>query len=73
MTYYNRRRRNISDKNHEIINKEEFIEDVKRGVIVKDLIKKYNVTQYYVMKTKKELDLLDIRYTNKNRKIKKTI
>lgn len=67
------RRRNISDKNNEILNKEKFIEDVNRGVIVKDLMKEYNVTQYCVMKTKKELGLLDIRYSNKNKKISKTI
>lgn len=67
------RRKNISDKNNEILNKEKFIEDVNRGVIVKDLMKEYNVTQYCVMKTKKELGLLDIRYSNKNKKISKTI
>lgn len=67
------RRRNVSDKNNEILNKEKFIEDVNRGVIVKDLMKEYNVTQYCVMKTKKELGLLDIRYSNKNKKISKTI
>lgn len=71
MAYY--KKRNISDKNHEIVDREKFIEDVKRGVIVKDLMKKYNVTQYCVMKTKKELGLLDIRYSNKNKKIVKSI
>lgn len=67
------RRKHISDKNNEILNKEKFIQDVNRGVIVKDLMKEYNVTQYCVMKTKKELGLLDIRYSNKNKKISKTI
>lgn len=71
MAYY--KKRNISDKNHEIVDREKFIEDVNRGVIVKDLMKKYNVTQYCVMKTKKELGLLDIRYSNKNKKIVKSI
>ena len=71
MAYY--KNRNISDKNHEIVDKEKFIEDVNRGVIVKDLMKKYNVTQYCVMKTKRELGLLDIRYSNKNKKIVKSI
>lgn len=68
-----RGRKSNDDRNHEIVNKEEFITDVNRGVIVKDLMKKYNVTQYCVMKTKKELGLLDISYSNKNRKISKTI
>ena len=63
----------FNTKNHEIMNKEEFINDVNRGVIVKDLMKKYNVTQYCVMKTKKELDLLDISYSNKNRIISKSV
>ena len=63
----------LNEKNHEIVNKEEFINDVNRGVIVKDLMKKYNVTQYCVMKTKKELGLLDISYSNKNRKVQKSI
>lgn len=62
-----------SDKNHEIVDTKQFIEDVNRGVIVKDLMKKYNVSQYCVMKTKKELGLLDISYSHKNRKISKTI
>lgn len=71
MAHY--KKRNISDKNHEIVDKEKFIKDVNRGVIVKDLMKEYNVTQYCVMKTKKELGLLDIRYSNKNKKIVKSI
>ena len=68
-----RRINTLNERNHEIVNKEEFIHDVNRGVIVKDLMKKYNVTQYCVMKTKKELGLLDISYSNKNRKIQKSI
>lgn len=68
-----RKSKGFSDKNHEIINKEEFANDVRRGVIVKDLMKKYNVTQYCVMKTKKELGLLDISYSNKNRTIPKSV
>ena len=71
MAYY--KKRTNSDKNHEIVDTEKFIKDVNRGVIVKDLMKKYNVTQYCVMKTKKELGLLDIRYSNKNKKITKTV
>ena len=63
----------FSNRNHEIMNKDEFINDVHRGVIVKDLMKKYNVTQYCVMKTKKELGLLDISYSNKNRTIPKSV
>lgn len=63
----------ISTKNSEIFDKEEFKKDVLRGVIVKDLMKKYNVSQYCVMKTKKDLNLLDIRYSNKNRKIVKSV
>lgn len=63
----------LNEKNHEIVDKEGFINDVNRGVIVKDLMKKYNVTQYCVMKTKKELGLLDISYSNKNRKVQKSI
>ena len=68
-----RRSNTLNEKNHEIVNKEAFINDVNRGVIVKDLMKRYNVTQYCVMKTKKELGLLDISYSNKNRKVKKSI
>lgn len=63
----------ISTKNSEIFDKEEFKKDVLRGVIVKDLMKKYNVSQYCVIKTKKDLNLLDIRYSNKNRKIVKSV
>lgn len=68
-----RKTNTLSNKNHEIMNKEEFINDVRRGVIVKDLMKKYNVTQYCVMKTKKELGLLDISYSNKNRTVNKSV
>lgn len=63
----------MSEKNHEIFAKEAFKADVQRGVIVKDLMKKYNVSQYCVIKTKKELNLLDIRYSNKNKKVVKSI
>ena len=70
---YNRKDTTISEKNHEIFDKKAFAEDVHRGVIVKDLMKKYNVSQYCVIKTKRDLGLLDIRYSNKNKKIAKTI
>ena len=63
----------ISTKNSEIYDKEEFERDVLRGVIVKDLMEKYNVSQYCVIKTKRDLNLLDIRYSNKNRKITKSV
>lgn len=63
----------ISTKNDEIYNKLEFEKDVNRGVIVKDLMKKYNVSQYCVMKTKRDLNLLDIRYSEKNRRIAKSV
>lgn len=68
-----RRANTLSNKNNEIMDKNEFINDVHRGVIVKDLMKKYNVTQYCVMKTKKELGLLDISYSKKNRTIPKSV
>lgn len=70
---YNKRKNTMSEKNHEIFDKKAFEEDVHRGVIVKDLMKKYNVSQYCVIKTKRDLGLLDIRYSNKNKKIVKSV
>ena len=70
---YNKKKTTMSEKNHEIFDKKAFEADVNRGVIVKDLMKKYNVSQYCVIKTKRDLGLLDIRYSNKNKKIVKSI
>lgn len=70
---YNKKRTNMSEKNSEIFDKKAFEADVNRGVIVKDLMKKYNVSQYCVIKTKRDLGLLDIRYSNKNKKLVKSI
>lgn len=61
------------EKHNEIFNTEEFIEDVKKGFTVKRLMEKYNVSQYRVVEKKRELNLLDMRYVNKNQKIKKTV
>ena len=39
----------------------------------KRLMEKYNVSQYRVVEKKRELNLLDMRYVNKMKKIKKSI
>lgn len=61
------------EKHDDIFDTEEFIKDVKKGYTVKRLMEKYNVSQYRVVEKKRELDLLDMRYVNKNQKIQKTI
>ena len=61
------------EKHDEIFNDEEFKKDVKKGYTVKRLMEKYNVSQYRVVEKKRELDLLDMRYVNKNQEIQKTI
>lgn len=67
------RRNALIEKNDDIFNESEFIEDVKKGYTVKRLMEKYNVSQYRVVEKKRELNLLDMRYVNKNQKIKKTV
>lgn len=65
---------NLADERHdEIFDDEQFTKDVKRGVTVKRLMEKYNVSQYRVVEKKRELNLLDMRYVNKMKKIKKSI
>lgn len=63
----------LDEKHDEIFDDEQFKADVKRGVTVKRLMEKYHVSQYRVVEKKRELNLLDMRYVNKNQKIKKSI
>lgn len=69
------KRKNLlfNEKNDEIFDDEQFKRDVKRGATVKTLMEKYNVSQYRVVEKKRELDLLDMRYVNKMKKIKKSV
>jgi hypothetical protein len=60
-------------RNDDIYNVEQFREDVLKGVTVKRLMEIYNVTQGKVIEKKRDLGLLDIRYTNKMRTIKKSV
>lgn len=68
-----RRNFELNEKHDDIFDDEQFKEDVKKGVTVKRLMEKYNVSQYRVVEKKRELNLLDMRYVNKMKKIKKSI
>lgn len=68
-----RRNFELDEKHDDIFDDEQFKEDVKKGVTVKRLMEKYNVSQYRVVEKKRELNLLDMRYVNKMKKIKKSI
>lgn len=68
-----RRKFELDEKHDDIFDDEQFKEDVKKGVTVKRLMEKYNVSQYRVVEKKRELNLLDMRYVNKMKKIKKSI
>ena len=62
-----------NERNSEIYNVEEFKHDVLKGLTVKRLMEKYNVSQYCVVEKKMDLNLLDSRYVNKMKPIKKTV
>lgn len=61
------------ERNDRIYNDEEFKKDVLKGYTVKRLMEKYNVSQYRVVEKKRDLNLLDMRYVNKMRKLKKSV
>lgn len=61
------------ERNDRIYNDEEFKKDVLNGYTVKRLMEKYNVSQYRVVEKKRDLNLLDMRYVNKMRKLKKSV
>ena len=61
------------ERNDRIYNEEEFKKDVLNGYTVKRLMEKYNVSQYRVVEKKRDLNLLDMRYVNKMRKLKKSV
>lgn len=61
------------ERNNEIYNIEEFKKDVLSGLTVKRLMEKYNVSQYCVVEKKRDLNLLDMRYVNKMKTIKKSV
>lgn len=63
----------LNEKNHDIYNVEEFKKDVLSGLTVKRLMEKYNVSQYCVVEKKRDLNLLDMRYVNKMKKITKSV
>ena len=61
------------ERNDRIYNDEEFKKDVLNGYTVKRLMEKYNVSQYRVVENKRDLNLLDMRYVNKMKKLKKSV
>ena len=61
------------ERNDRIYNDEEFKKDVLNGYTVKRLMEKYNVSQYRVVEKKRDLNLLDMRYVNKMKKLKKSV
>ena len=61
------------ERNDRIYNDEEFKKDVLKGYTVKRLMEKYNVSQYRVVEKNRDLNLLDMRYVNKMRKLKKSV
>ena len=61
------------ERNDRIYNDEEFKKDVLKGYTVKRLMEKYNVSQYRIVEKKRDLNLLDMRYVNKMRKLKKSV
>ena len=61
------------ERNDRIYNDEEFKKDVLNGYTVKRLMEKYNVSQYRVVEKKRDLNLLDMRYVNKIKKLKKSV
>ena len=68
-----KKQKQVSEKNHDIYNIDEFKKDVLSGLTVKRLMEKYNVSQYCVVEKKRDLNLLDMRYVNKMKSIKKSV
>jgi hypothetical protein len=61
------------ERKDDIYDVEQFRVDVLKGVTVKRLAKIYNVTSSKVVEKKRDLGLLDIRYSNRMRQVKKSV